>query len=211
MANLPMLKTESGDKRPNILLGITGSVAAVKGPELALRLSKFANVKVVLTKHGKRFWDLASTYDKETFEQFDDVEGIDMYEDKDEWDVYKVVGQDEVVHIELRRWADVLLIAPTSANTLAKLAQGLCDNLLTCVARAWDFKRNRLIVCPAMNTMMWEHPLTSKHLNILKEIGCSVIEPQEKRLACGDVGKGALEKVEIIIRHVKENFSLNIK
>ena len=92
MANLPMLKTESGDKRPNILLGITGSVAAVKGPELALSLSEFANVKVVLTKHGKRFWDLASTYDKDTFGLFCNVEGISMYEDKDEWDVYKVIG-----------------------------------------------------------------------------------------------------------------------
>ena len=81
-----------------------------------------------------------------------------------------MVGQDEVVHIELRRWADVLLVAPASANTVAKLAQGLCDNLLTCVARAWDFQENKLIVCPAMNTMMWEHPLTSRHLSILKEI-----------------------------------------
>ena len=110
MADLPALKAEGSNKRPNVLLGITGSVAAVKGPELALRLSEFANVKVVLTKHGKRFWDLASTYDKDTFRLFCNVEGISMYEDKDEWDVYKVVGQDEVVHIELRRWADVLLI-----------------------------------------------------------------------------------------------------
>lgn len=197
---------KSATKRPNILLGISGSVAAVKGPELALSLSEFANVKVVLTKHGKRFWDLAATYDKNTFDRFCNVEDIRMYEDKDEWDVYKVVGQDEVVHIELRRWADVLLVAPASANTVAKLAQGLCDNLLTCVARAWDFKENKLIVCPAMNTMMWEHPLTSRHLSILKEIGCSIIEPQEKKLACGDVGKGALEKVEVIIRHVQEFF-----
>ena len=74
------------------------------------------------------FWRRLTT--RRRLNCFDDVEGISMYEDKDEWDVYKVVGQDEVVHIELRRWADVLLIAPTSANTLAKLAQGLCDNLL---------------------------------------------------------------------------------
>ena len=73
---------------------------------------------------------------------------------------------DEVLHIELRRWADVLLIAPLDANTLAKLAVGLSDNCLTCVWRAWDPVRP-VILAPAMNTLMWEHAITARHLSQL--------------------------------------------
>src|SRR6185295_16400642 len=71
-----------------------------------------------------------------------------------------------VVHIELRRWADLFLIAPLDANTLAKLAAGLADNCLTCVWRAWDPARP-IVLAPAMNTLMWEHPLTARHLRQL--------------------------------------------
>ena len=106
-------------RRLNILLGVSGSVAAVKGPELAIKLSKVANVKVIMTQRGKYFWNLTETYNKEMFDQFNTMENIQVYEDKDEWDVYKVVGKDEVVHIELRRWADVMVIAPASENTIA--------------------------------------------------------------------------------------------
>jgi phosphopantothenoylcysteine decarboxylase len=95
------------------------------------------------------------------------------------------------------------VIAPLSANTLAKMANGLCDNLLvcrlhhplliyilqTCVVRAWDFKKP-LIVAPAMNTLMWDHPFTEKHLKELTSLGVIVISPIEKLLACGDKGKG---------------------
>jgi phosphopantothenoylcysteine decarboxylase len=133
-------------------------------------------------------------------------------QDEDDWRSWTKVG-DEVVHIELRRWADVLIIAPLSANSLAKLAHGLCDNLLMCVARAWDFSRPILAssstprfppqmthsliqptlqVAPAMNTAMYEHPLTSRQLTTLTDLGVHVIPPVSKRLACGDVGTGAM-------------------
>src|SRR5207302_2037596 len=90
--------------------------------------------------------------------------------DEDEWPGSKR-GQhyrrdDPVLHIELRRWADVLLIAPLDANTLAKLANGLADNCLTCVWRAWDLARP-VLLAPAMNTLMWEHRLTTRHLRQL--------------------------------------------
>ena len=65
-----------------------------------------------------------------------------------------------MLHIELRKLASILIIAPLSANTMGKIANGLCDNLLTCIARCWDLKRNPFIVAPAMNTMMYEHPIT---------------------------------------------------
>lgn len=116
------------------------------------------------------------------------------------------------MHIDLRRWADVMVIAPLSANTLAKLAGGLCDNLLTCVVRAWDFQKPLLVrwwwccahwhavaqVAPAMNTLMWDNPFTARHLATLTELGVQVIPPISKRLACGDVGSGAMQEPEVI-------------
>src|SRR5262249_46307579 len=131
---------------------------------------------------------------------------------------------DPVLHIELRRWADILLIAPLDANTLAKLASGLADNCLTCVCRAWDPARPA-VLAPAMNTLMWEHRLTTQHLlmiaqtaglpphstlasagpesvvNWINETGgrLRIVPPASKRLACGDVGVGALAAPEEIV------------
>lgn len=103
--------------------------------------------------------------------------------------------QDNVLHIELRRVATIILIAPLSANTLAKLANGLCDNLLTCVARCWDVKSgvNPFIVAPAMNTLMYEHPITDSQLSFINEkLNIKVLPTAFKKLACGDEGYGAL-------------------
>jgi phosphopantothenoylcysteine decarboxylase len=136
---------------------------------------------------------------------------------------------DPVLHIELRRWADLLLIVPLDANTLAKLAHGLSDNLLTCLYRAWDRSRP-IVLAPAMNTFMWENPLTHRHLRLLLEehgegspplpAGTPLDEviaainrdchrlrvcpPQSKRLACGDEGMGAMADVEEIVAAVAE-------
>lgn len=104
----------------------------------------------------------------------------DVFDDRDEWSMWQNRG-DPVLHIgnsvfqiqsnviELRKWADALLIAPLDANTLAKIANGLCDNLLTSVVRAWDFDKP-LYFAPAMNTAMWENPLTYQHMKTLKEL-----------------------------------------
>ena len=89
-----------------------------------------------------------------------------IIEDNDEWSSWQKRG-DPVLHIKLRDWADLLLIAPLDANTLAKIAQGFCDNLLTCIVRAWDVKRP-LVFCPAMNTHMYSHPFTDEHRKKLK-------------------------------------------
>src|SRR5205807_4325611 len=128
---------------------------------------------------------------------------------------------DPVLHIELRRWAHVLIIAPLDANTLAKLANGLADNCLTSVWRAWDSHRP-VVLAPAMNTLMWEHPLTARHLRQLAaDAGAPgapmhlppddlpewvnahcprlrVAAPVAKRLACDDVGMGAMAEVQTI-------------
>jgi phosphopantothenoylcysteine decarboxylase len=136
---------------------------------------------------------------------------------------------DPVLHVELRRWADLLLIAPLDANTLAKLAHGLSDNLLTCLYRAWD-RRRPILLAPAMNTFMWENPLTGRHLRLLLDLhgdgaaapppgapldaviaalnrDCPrlrVCPPQSKRLACGDEGVGAMAEVDAIAAAVAE-------
>jgi phosphopantothenoylcysteine decarboxylase len=132
-----------------------------------------------------------------------------------------------VLHIELRRWADVLVIAPLDANTLAKLAVGLCDNCLTCVWRAWDTAKP-VVLAPAMNTLMWQNPFTRRHLKaIAADNGAGhipahldeqqliaqindrsktlrVVPPVEKRLACGDVGMGGLADVAEIVAAVRD-------
>ncbi|KAK3862476.1 hypothetical protein Pcinc_031661 [Petrolisthes cinctipes] len=122
--------------------------------------------------------------------------------DEDEWSVWGGRG-DPVLHIELRDWAQLLVIAPLDANTMAKVAQGLCDNLLTCMVRAWDVTRP-LVFCPAMNTHMYTHPLTMKHTAILKELGYIEVCVVSKRLACGDVGPGAMAEVDNIVNAVMQ-------
>src|SRR5262249_1864877 len=150
--------------------------------------------------------------------------------DADEWpgrDSGRRYQRDDLVlHIELRRWADLFLIAPLDANTLAKLANGLADNCLTCVWRAWDPARP-VVLAPAMNTLMWEHPLTVRHLLQIAETVADqpvpkfgdaetliewtnantprlrIVAPISKRLACGDVGPGAMAEVEGIVAAVR--------
>ena len=151
-----------------------------------------------------------------------------MFLDDDEWPGRdagrKYERADPVLHIELRRWANILVIAPLDANTLAKLANGICDNCLTCVWRAWDPNRP-VVLAPAMNTLMWEHPLTGRHLRQLTSPGAAlpeeadqdevvelmnaekttlrVVAPQNKRLACGDVGIGAMAALDQIVSSVQ--------
>jgi len=211
----------------NILLGVTGSVAAVKTPELvaALRIAGHA-VKVVATDAARYFFDPV-VLDPSRVLRNPDV----VILDEDEWpgrgDGGRYRRGDAVRHIELRRWADLFLVAPLDANTLAKFANGLCDNCLTCVWRAWDPARPAA-VAPAMNTFMWEHPLTRRHLRALaadagaghvpghlddaatlaqinaRSKSFRVVGPQVKALACGDVGDGAMADVPELVAAVAE-------
>lgn len=170
----------SPQRRPRVLLAASGSVATIKLAQLAELLVQFADVRVVATKSAHYFFR-----DEELPAACRPVLG-----DEDEWRQWRAVG-DPVVHIELRRWADALVVAPLSANTLAKIANGLCDNLLSCVVRAWDWGKP-LLLAPAMNTFMWESPFTEQHLAVCRRLGATVVPPVSKRLACGDVGAGAM-------------------
>lgn len=171
----------------NILLGVTGSVAATLTPQLVRALQTAGHtVQVVATKPATYFFSATDIPAR-------------VWTDSDEWPVTGWHKGDPVLHIELRQWADVLLIAPLTANTLAKLAHGLTDNLLTSVARAWD-RDKPIILVPAMNTLMWTHPATAEHLATLKRWypRLTIIDPVEKTLACGDTGIGAMAPIDTI-------------
>mmetsp|Transcript_40745 Transcript_40745/g.95857 ORF Transcript_40745/g.95857 Transcript_40745/m.95857 type:complete len:352 (-) Transcript_40745:85-1140(-) len=180
-------KAQDDKARPKVLLGLTGSVASIKALELVENLARFANVRVLTTQKGAHF------FDKDAIER---TTGVQVFTDEDEWALWNGRG-DPVQHIDLRRWADVLVVAPLSANTLAKLAQGLCDNLLTCTVRAWDWNKP-LVVAPAMNTAMWNHPCTKSHLSALESWGVRVIPPVRKVLICGEDGVGAMASIDSI-------------
>lgn len=208
----------------NILIGATGSVAAVRIPALYESLAAEGHaVKIVATDAAAYFFD-------PNFAGKQDV----VYRDADEWPGERYRRDDPVLHIELRKWADLFLIAPLDANTLAKLAVGLCDNCLTCVWRAWDMAKP-VILAPAMNTFMWRHPFTRRHLRaigadfgaahvpghldddaLLAQIndrakGFRIVAPIEKRLACGDTGPGGLAEVSDLVQAVREMLAVSTK
>lgn len=176
--------------KPNILLSVSGSVAAIKILQLYEILQSFAHVRIVATESAMHF-----------IRQVDLYEQLPLYQDKDEWEGWSHIG-DEVLHIELRKWADINIVAPVSANTLAKIANGICDNLLTCIIRAWDFKKP-LVLAPAMNTLMWENPFTEKHISTCRSLGMHMVPPVSKRLACGDVGTGGMASPEAIVEYCR--------
>jgi phosphopantothenoylcysteine decarboxylase len=186
--------------RRNILLGVTGSVAAIKTRELINSLAAFGDVRVVLTKGGRYFVEQVEPH-------FTEMKGY-VHTDEDEWPEKYKLG-DPVLHIELRRWASCFVIAPLDANTLAKLSHGICDNLLTCVFRAWDWTKP-VFLCPAMNTYMWENQPTDEQIESFtdrenrRNKKVHIIHPVEKRLACGDVGAGALAPAAKIIEMMNE-------
>eukprot|EP00455_Lapot_gusevi_P017059 TRINITY_DN1899_c0_g1_i1.p1 TRINITY_DN1899_c0_g1~~TRINITY_DN1899_c0_g1_i1.p1 ORF type:complete len:237 (+),score=46.98 TRINITY_DN1899_c0_g1_i1:54-713(+) len=184
-------------RKPRILLGLTGSVASIKAIELIARLRTLGDLRVVYTKAAAHFIDVHILRLEH--------ESLELFNDDDEWKSWNGRG-DPVVHIELRKWADIFVIAPLSANSLAKLANGLSDNLLSCVARAWDFGRP-LLVAPAMNTLMWQHPFTSRHLDSLASLGVVIIPPVSKTLVCGDTGVGAMASIDTIAETVQQHLS----
>lgn len=192
----------------NILLGVTGSVAAIYTPELFADLVQAGHaVKIVATRAALYFFDPAAIA-SENGQRNKNV----LILDEDEWPGERYQRGDPVLHIELRRWADLLLIAPCDANTLAKFALGLTDNCLTCVYRAWDLARP-IVIAPAMNTLMWEHPVTARHLaQIQSDLrgALHVVPPISKKLACEDVGVGAMAERSGILATVSGHWSSQI-
>ncbi|KAJ1604772.1 putative flavoprotein [Cryptosporidium canis] len=246
-----MEKRPKTEKR-NILIGVTGSVAAIKVGEFIERLRDASlrsgfeiDLKVVATKSAKSLFT-SSAVDS-------------MVDCEDEFREWNRIG-DDILHISLRQWADLYIILPLTANTLGKLSNGLCDNILlspyvwvfgrhaessawicqipishreyqdaaepyptrqsweipphdynnssqsltfpqTNIARAWDFKKP-IIVCPAMNNFMWEHPITLRQIETIQSFGYKVVLPIEKKLACGEFGMGGMQEIDRIVEIV---------
>ncbi|KAL2232111.1 probable phosphopantothenoylcysteine decarboxylase [Sesamum indicum] len=189
-ADMQLYQVNNASRKPRILLAASGSVAAIKFANLCHCFSEWAEVKAVATKASLHFVDRVSV-----------PKDVTLYTDEDEWSSWNKIG-DSVLHIELRKWADIMVIAPLSANTLGKIAGGLCDNLLTCIVRAWDYTKP-MFVAPAMNTFMWTNPFTERHLMVIDDLGISLIPPVTKRLACGDYGNGAMAEPSLIYSTVR--------
>jgi phosphopantothenoylcysteine decarboxylase/phosphopantothenoylcysteine decarboxylase/phosphopantothenate--cysteine ligase len=171
----------------DILLGVTGSIAAYKAAEIANRLTKSgSSVRVIMTAAARRFITPLTfqtlTRHKVYTGLFDEITG------------------EEVRHISLAKNAGLLLIAPATANIIGKAAAGIADDMLSTVLMA--VRDKPVIICPAMNTAMYEHPATSRNIETLKSWGFHFVEPKESLLACGDTGKGALADIEDIINAV---------
>jgi phosphopantothenoylcysteine synthetase/decarboxylase len=177
-------------KSRNIILGVTGSIAAHKAADLASQLTKQGHaVHVVMTADALRFitplpFKALSRHPVVT----------DLFAEEGGW---------KPTHIEMADQADLLLIAPATANTIAKLAHGLADDALTCIALALNPKAKTLIA-PAMNGKMWLHPATQKNVAELKTRGVEFIGPEKGLLSCGYEGLGRLWPVEKVARRVFE-------
>jgi len=176
----------------HILIGITGGIAAYK---ICILIRDFkregAEVKVICTPNALNFVTKLTLQNLSQNEVY--IEEFNVKNWKPE-------------HISLSDWADVMLIAPASANTVGKIAQGIADNLLTSVACAFSKK---IIVAPAMNCNMWQNEAVAANLNILKSRGVEILEPESGFLACGYIGKGRLCALSKIFDAVKEALSYN--
>jgi phosphopantothenoylcysteine decarboxylase/phosphopantothenate--cysteine ligase len=165
-----------------ILLGVTGGIAAYKTPELVRRLrDRGAEVQVVMTASAHRFVTPVT---------LQAVSGRPVRDDL--WDA---AAEAAMGHIELARWADLLLVAPATADTLARLAQGRANDLLTTLRLA---TRAPVILAPAMNHVMWLHPATQRNLATLVADGCSVLGPDDGPQACGEFGPGRMMEPDAI-------------
>jgi phosphopantothenoylcysteine decarboxylase/phosphopantothenoylcysteine decarboxylase/phosphopantothenate--cysteine ligase len=172
-----------------IILGITGSIAAYKAADLANQLTKSqVLVHTIMTSSGTKF---ITPLTLQT-----------LTKNKVYTDMFEEIYYPDVRHISLAQKADCCVIAPATANIIGKLASGIADDMLSTVVMA--VRNKPVIICPAMNTAMYENPITRNNIEILKSYGYLFVEPKEALLACGDLGKGALADVETIVAYIKK-------
>lgn len=173
-------------KGKTILLGITGGIAAYKSASLASMLVKAgAEVRVLMTENAKNFINPI------TFESLTGHKCVS--------DTFDRNFEFKVEHIALAKKADAVIIAPATANVIAKLAHGLADDMLTTTVLACTCPK---IVAPAMNTAMYENPITQDNIEILREYGMEVVEPACGYLACGDTGAGKMPEPEVLFEYL---------
>ncbi len=179
----------TSDTQKTVLVGVTGCIAAYKSAELVRGLQKAGfRVKVVMTEHATHFID-PLTFRALTHEPV----GLGLFDDP----------SDPIHHISLAQEADLFLIAPCTANVVAKLAQGIADDLLTTTALATTAP---LVVAPAMNVHMYENPIVQRNLDCLRSYGIEIIDADAGYQACGDVGRGRLPEPNVLVDMVLEHF-----
>ncbi|KAJ5167941.1 Phosphopantothenoylcysteine decarboxylase [Penicillium canariense] len=218
------------DGKTHLLLAASGSVATIKLPNIIGALSKHRNlsIRVILTTSATHFLNGHSP-EQPTIESLSTLPNVDgVYLDLDEEAESWVRGAG-ILHINLRKWAHILVIAPLSANTLAKIVNGMSDNLLTNTIRAWDTSgqldgmKKRIVVFPAMNVAMWLHPVTTQQIRVLEEDWgvrdgengekhgqgwFEVYRPIGKMLACGDIGIGGMREWTEVVSIIEERLRL---
>ena len=173
-----------------IVLGVTGSIAAHKAIDVASQLTKAGHgVHVVMTADALRF---ITELPFKTLSRHVVVTGL--YDEEEGW---------KPMHVTLADTADLLLIAPATANVIAKLAHGIADDALTCIALALN-PAARLLIAPAMNGKMWQHPATQQNVATLKSRGAQFVGPDAGMLSCGYEGVGRLEVVDQITKRAIE-------
>ena len=209
--------------KANCLLLITGSVASIKLVPLVRRLQQQQfNVRVAATTAALHFVQSAAGEREATNATAGAIAPDATSSANDSWNRLRSAilrdadewswddRGDDVLHISLKNWADIAIVAPLSANTLAKVAHGLADNLVTCVLRAWPVGTKPLVLAPAMNTDMWRHPITQLQLDSITSLWQSrgaageasllcVVPPVTKVLVCGEQGAGAMAPIDDIV------------
>ncbi|MEX2805418.1 phosphopantothenoylcysteine decarboxylase [Streptococcus sp. H31] len=173
-----------------ITLAVSGSISAYKAADLSSRLTKLGyDVHVLMTQAATAFITplTLQVLSKNPVH-------VNLMQEED---------AKRINHIELAKQTDLFVLAPASANTIAHLAHGFADNMVTAVALALAEDRPKLLA-PAMNTKMYDNPITQANLRILKENGYDEIEPRSSVLACGDIGRGALAELDIIVKKIEE-------
>ncbi len=172
-----------------ILIAVTSSISAYRIPNLVSQLKKQGHDVITMVSEASKAF--VSPQALAVMSQHK------CYQDSDEWS-----NNDDVLHIKLAKWCDACLVAPLTANTLAKIANGICDNLITSTIRALG--ETKLVLAPAMNTRMWDNRLTKHHLDLVAQYyNTAIIDPVEKVLADGDEGMGGLANDETILDAMK--------
>lgn len=173
-----------------ITLAVTGSISAYKSADLVSRLGKLGHqVTVLMTPAAEKFITplTLQVLSKQ-------VVHVDVMAEPD---------PNKVNHIDIAKRTDLFVVVPATANTIAKLAHGFADNMVTTTALALPFSVKKLLA-PAMNTKMYDHPITQENLEKLKTYGYHIIAPKKALLACGDRGRGALADIEMITNTIQE-------
>jgi phosphopantothenoylcysteine decarboxylase/phosphopantothenate--cysteine ligase len=172
----------------HIVLGVTGGIAAYKAAELARFLAKEgAEVRVVMTRNACEFVTPLT---------FESLTGRPVARE-----LFDRRTEEAHAHVELARWAELLIVAPATANAVAKLALGLADDLLSTTALAC---RAPVVLAPAMNAAMWEHPASRSNVETLRERGVRLVGPAEGELACGESGPGRMADPAEIVEAARE-------